>query len=353
LSSIEMTDLPLVPSTLRSLLAPRRLLPILLVCVPMVAIQGAYSRDPLAVPLAIAMCVLFVLVAPLSWRLLFPPEIHFSQQALRLIGYAGIGTGVVMLIGVLVPKLTGMGHTFLTGRQTLWVCWALCLVGGWGLARDIGQEKSLEQEKARAAALAREVERTHLMAIRSHLDPHFLFNALNAIAEWCREDGEVAERAILRLSSMLRFVLEGVRAPCWPLEKELELTENLFAMHLLRDPDLFELKVAVDPSVRSVPVPPMILLPLAENAVKHGPAAGYRGTIALAFRAKESELLVTLENPGPYRGPREGSDGLPTLRRRLELAYGGRARLVIGGVAERTVIEMVLPMSGPAQEGSA
>jgi len=348
-----MTDLAVVRSTLRSLLPPRRLLPILLVCVPMVAIQGSYSRDPLAVPLAIAMCVLFVLVAPVSWRLLFPPAIHFSHQALRLMGYAGIGTGVVLLIGVLVPKLTGMGHTFLTGRQTLWVCWALFLVGGWGLARDIGQEKSLEQETARAAALAREVERTHLLAIRSHLDPHFLFNALNAIAEWCREDGEVAERAILKLSSMLRFVLEGVRAPYWPLEKELELTENLFAMHLLRDPDLFELKVEVDPSVRSVPVPPMILLPLAENAVKHGPAAGYRGMISLAFRAKESDLLVTLENPGPYRGPREGSDGLPTLRRRLELAYGGRARLVIGGVAERTVIEMVLPMSGPAQEGSA
>ncbi len=76
---------------------------------------------------------------------------------------------------------------------------------------------------------------------------------------------------------MLRFVLEGVRAPCWPLEKELELTENLVAMHLLRDPELFELKVEVDPSVRSVPVSPMILLPLAENAVKHGPAAGIEG----------------------------------------------------------------------------
>ncbi len=63
--------------------------------------------------------------------------------------------------------------------------------------------------------------------------------------------------------------------------------------------------------------------------------------------------MVTLENPGPYGGAREGSDGLPTLRRRLELAYGGRARFVIGGVEERTVIEMVLPMSGPAQEEPA
>ena len=348
-----MNDLDVARSTLRLLLSARRLVPILLVCLPMVVIQSTFSRDRLAVPLAIAMCIVFVLIAPLSWRLLFRAEIGRRQQAIRLIAYSAIGTGVVMLLGLLVPKLTGMGQTFLTGGRTIWVCLALYLVGGWGLGRDINHEEILEREKARSAALAREVERTHLLAIRSHFDPHFLFNALNAIAEWCREDGEVAEQAILQLASMLRFVLDGVRSASWPLNRELELTQNLFAMHLLRDPELFKLQVQADPRVRAVPVPPMILLPLAENAVKHGPAAGHRGDIVLAFREHESELLVTLENPGPYHGPRPGSDGLPTLRRRLELAYGGRARLNIEGAAARTVVEMVLPMSGPAPEAVA
>ena len=88
---------------------------------------------------------------------------------------------------------------------------ALFLVGGFGLGRDIWFEDRLARAEARAVALAREAERAQLLALRAHLDPHFLFNTLNAIAEWCREDGETAERAVLRLSAMLRTVL-GRRA---------------------------------------------------------------------------------------------------------------------------------------------
>ena len=345
-----MTQVRLVRSTLRSLAMPRRLIPIVLVCLPLVAIQARYSRDSLATPLAVAMCVLFVLVAPVSWRILFPEEVSLGQGLVRLALYAATGAGVVLSIGVVVPRLLHMGYSFLTQSETLLVCLAFYLVGGWGLGRDIGHEKTLAREKARVAALAREVERTHLLAIRAYLDPHFLFNALNAIAEWCREDGRVAEQAVLQLSAMLRSVLEGVRAPAWPLAKELGLAGNLFAMHLLRDPGLFQLTVEVEPGLEDVPVPPMVLLPLAENAVKHGPAAGHRGAIRLAVRAHESNLLVTLENPGHFRGPRPGSDGLPTLERRLALAYGGQARLAIDEAAGRTTVELVLPRAGPTPE---
>jgi hypothetical protein len=342
-----------VRSTLRSLLAPQRLIPIVLVSVPMVLIQGRYSRDRFAVALAVAMCILFVLVAPVSWRILFPGQVALAQGVVRLFLYGATGTGIVLSLGVAVPRLLGMGRTFLTQPETLLVCLTFYLVGGWGLGRDIGQERVLAREQARAAQLAREVERTHLLAIRSHLDPHFLFNALNAIAEWCREDGRVAEQAVLQLSSMLRCILDGVHSAAWPLSRELELVRDLFAMHLLRDPSLFELSVEVAPGLGEVPVPPMILLPLAENAVKHGPAAGHRGAIALGVRAEGGQLVITLANPGAYRGPREGSAGLPTLARRLHLAYGGQARLSITGSGERTVAELVVPLGGPHPEREA
>ena len=61
--------------------------------------------------------------------------------------------------------------------------------------------------------MQRDAESARLLALKNHLDPHFLFNTLNAIAEWCRTDGEVAERAVLQLSSMLRVILEGVQQP--------------------------------------------------------------------------------------------------------------------------------------------
>jgi two-component system, LytTR family, sensor histidine kinase AlgZ len=331
----------------RGLVAPRRLIPIVLVCGPMLYAQGHLSRPNAALALGIALCLAFVFVAPVSWRLLLPEGVLGPGAWIRLFLYTAIGAGVVLTLGVAVPKLFGIGVTFLTARISLAICLALFLVGGWGLGRDIGFEHRLEHEHARADALAREAERAQLLALRAQLDPHFLFNTLNSIAEWCREDGLVAERAVLQLSAMLRSVLGGVTAQTWPLSHELELVETLFSLHRLRDPNLFELRQNIDAAVAEVPVPPLILLPLAENAAKHGPCAGHRGEITLAARREAEEVIVTLENPGLYAGPRPGSSGLPNLERRLELAYCGAARLQIGATGHRTRVELRVPITGP------
>jgi two-component system sensor histidine kinase AlgZ len=344
---IQIPEGSLVRATLRALIAPKRLAPLLLVAASLVFAQVRFSRDPLALPLGILMCLVFVAVAPVSYRVLFPEGLDFSHGGVRLVLYAAVGSGVVLSSGYVLPKLLRMGPTFLTQPVNLAVCGALYLVGGWGLGRDIGFEETLARERAKAARLQLEAEQAQLLALRSHLDPHFLFNTLNAIAEWCRTDGAVAETAVLRLSAMLRSVLAGVRSATWPLDRELELLRTLFDLHLLRDPDLFQLSVEVAPGVGEVPIPPLMLLPLAENAVKHGPAAGHRGRISLELAARESELIFTLENPGASKGPRPGSSGLPTVERRLALAYGGAARLSLESAEGRTRVTVTLPRSGP------
>ncbi|MBZ4415018.1 sensor histidine kinase [Myxococcus sp. RHSTA-1-4] len=344
----EPPEASIVRATLRALVEPRRLLPILLVATPLVAAQVHFSREPLALYLGILMCLLFVGVAPVSYRVLFPEGLDLSHGGIRLLLYATVGSGVVLTSGFVLPKLLGMGPTFLTQRFNLAICGALFLVGGWGLGRDIGFEESLTKERARAARLALEAEQAQLLALRSHLDPHFLFNTLNAIAEWCREDGAVAEAAVLRLSTMLRSVLAGVRSATWPLSQELELIRTLFDLHLLRDPDLFQLGMNVPSTgLGDVPVPPLALLPLAENAVKHGPAAGHRGRLTLDVAVRDDAVEVAIENPGASKGPREGSAGLPTVERRLALAYGGRARLALASTEGRTRVTVTLPRSGP------
>lgn len=327
----------IVRATWLALLHPRRLLPILVVCAPLVVAQARWSRDRFAVPLAILMCLAFVTVAPVAYRVLFPDGLDFSHGAVRVVLYVLTGFGVVLSVGAGVPKVLGMGYTFLTERTSLSVSVGMFLVGGWGLGRDVGFEQRLARLKA-------EAERAQLLALRAHLEPHFLFNTLNAIAEWCRVDGEVAERAVLELSTMLRSMLDGVTAPLWPLAKELTLVRALFDLHLLRDRGLFELDVKVPEPLPAVQVPPMSLLTLAENAVKHGPGAGHRGRIALEVTHEGKALTVRLENPGPFTGRREGGSGLPTLERQLLVAWGARARLWVGAAAEgRTRATLVLP----------
>src|SRR5688572_24216982 len=290
----------IVSETVKALLLPRRLIPIVLVCLPLVAAQGSLSEDPLAIPLGVATCIAFVGIAPVAWRALFPEEREVSLGALRLLAYAAIGVVVVALLGIVIPRGLGMGSTFLSSSAAIGVTAALFLVGGWGLGRDVGLEASLMRERARAAAFAREAQHAQLLALRAHLDPHFLFNTLNAIAEWCREDAETAERAILSLASMLREILSGVRDSAWPLEREVGLIRVLFELHQLRDPQRFSWKTAIDPQAESLEIPPLLLLPLAENAMKHGPGKGHRGEVSLAIEKSGDRVRVILENPGEY-----------------------------------------------------
>jgi two-component sensor histidine kinase len=342
----------IIRATLRALLQPRRLVAILLVSTTLVIAQGNFSADPLAVPLGIVMCFLFVVVAPVSWRVLFPERLDLRHGGIRLILYATIGAGVVLSVGVVVPRVFGIGSTLLTAPSSVVVCLALFLVGGWGLARDIWLETSLARSEARAAALAREAERAQLLALRSHLDPHFLFNTLNAIAEWCRDDGEVAERAVLQLSSMLRAVLEGVHAPTWTLREELALVDTLFALHGLRDPQRVRLVRRFAEPLPDVAVPPMLLLALAENAVKHGAGAGHAGDVVLEVEAPRAagHLFVRLDNAGAFLGRRDGGLGLEMVERRLALAFDGRASFRIYAAGERTVAEVGFPVGAPRAE---
>jgi two-component system sensor histidine kinase AlgZ len=154
--------------------------------------------------------------------------------------------------------------------------------------------------------------------------------------------------------AMLRTVLAGVQSPTWPLAEELALLDTLFALHRLRDPDKLRLVRHLPDPLPDVHVPPMLLLPLAENSVKHGPAAGHRGDIVLDVQtsAADGHLVISLANPGRYTGRRVGGTGLEIVERRLALAYDGQAMFTIAAVDDRTIVELTLPLSGPAHGGT-
>jgi LytS/YehU family sensor histidine kinase len=179
--------------------------------------------------------------------------------------------------------------------------------------------------------------------LRAQLDPHFLFNTLNAIAEWCREDPRVAERAMLGLADMLRGVFEALRAPRWSLAREVELLQQLGALYTTRGPGRYVFRFDVTDDVRAIELPPLVLLPLFENAIKHGPAAGHGGPVVLVARRAGDALVVEIENPGAYAGRREGGQGIALVERRLALGFERRARVEIGARGAGTAVTVHLP----------
>ncbi|MFO0615681.1 MAG: histidine kinase [Polyangiaceae bacterium] len=256
--------------------------------------------------------------------LLVPPPRGVRRRARRSIRaavalalYVTEAAAVVLALGLGLPRALGLGVTFLTDEGSLVVAGVLFAIGGWGLGRDIDVELRLEDAR--------------LKAVRAHLDPHFLYNTLNAIAEWCAEDPKVAEEATLRLAAMMRDVLEALELETWPLSRELSLTRDLLELHRVRDAGAFTASVDVDDAEGDAHVVPLALLTLVENALKHGPRKGHRGAIEIRVVKGARGVRVVVESPGPFAPvPGARTAGLPTLERRLALAHGARARLVVG-----------------------
>ena len=318
--------------TWRALLAPKRALPMLGVSGPLLFAQWTLATDRRAVIFGLGLHLSFVAVGPLAWRTLFRRSHGWLEDAARTSAMGFLALVVCGTWVYLLPERLGISASVLSTPSIFGIALGLFVIGSWGLARDIVAEMRLARAHERAAQLAKETELAQLLALRNHLDPHFLFNTLNAIAEWCRQDAEVAEQAILQLASLLRDVLSAIKVPAWPLAQELALLRQLLALHALRGSAGFEWRVDEDYADCTQLVPPMLLLPLAENALKHGPSSGHAGVVSVCVEQVGNTLHVTIENPGPYAGPRAGSDGLPLFERRLVAAYEGAARFSIAAV---------------------
>jgi hypothetical protein len=335
-----MTLSKLYRQTLTGLLAPRRVAPIALLAVPLLVAERSYSPDPRGIYVAFGLVVGLLLLGPFTWRA-FITRGSDRWPPFRLAGVALVVL-LPMMIGSVIPQLLGIPSTYLTAGVHLAVTSGLFWVGSWGLARDLELSDSLRTAVRRNEGLKREAESAQLMALRAHLDPHFLFNTLNAIAEWCREDGAVAERAILDLSAVLREVMGGVRLAAWPLSRELAIVRQVLDLHGVRDPERFIYEWDVPQGIESVSIPPLLLLPLVENAVKHGVAKGHTGPVVVRVQI-DDVVRVSLSNPGPFVGPRSGGEGLDLVTRRLALAVpGGVFSITADG--DRTVASVILPV---------
>lgn len=173
----------------------------------------------------------------------------------------------------------------------------------------------VEQAKARAEA------RAGLLALRAQLQPHTLFNALNTIAALIPEQPAQAEAATEALSRLLRRVIAALERESWSLAEEFSVLEDLLALERLRFGDRLRTTLTLGEGAGAVQVPPLLLLPLVENALRHGfrPKVG-PCTLTLDARGRE----VRIEDDGVGRDPHAPDGvGLRTVRERLE-AEGGR-----------------------------
>ena len=189
----------------------------------------------------------------------------------------------------------------------------------------------------RSAALSADLVRAQLDALRAQIQPHFLFNALNAVTMLARRDNAAAAaQATERLAELLRHVLKARLEDTVPLEEELAFIEKYLELERLRFGNRLEFSVEMDALARDALVPTLILQPLVENAVRHGIARRQGGHISIRGRTETGgrDLLVTVANRS--HGPSTADDddaatgsssgvGLLSVRERLLVMYGATA----------------------------
>jgi len=171
---------------------------------------------------------------------------------------------------------------------------------------------------------------TRLQLLGMQLQPHFLFNTLNTIAEMVHEDPDKADAMIGGLSDLLRRTLEMGPSQEITLDEELALVERYLDIQRARFGDRLRVRVDADPHARATRVPALLLQPLVENAIRHGLALRRdAGRIDIEASAVDGAVRIAVVDDGPAAGGGPERTGLGNTRARLIAMYGGAATLAL------------------------
>lgn len=213
------------------------------------------------------------------------------------------------------------------------------------LLEALESSREAEREALQSRLQARESE---LKALKSQLDPHFLFNSLNAISSLTGTDPAAARKMSILLADFLRRSLRLGSLETVPLREELALAAGYLAVERVRFGERLEVEEDVDAGSRECRVPPLLLQPLVENAVRHGIAQLLEGgTLRIEGRREGERLSLAVENPcDPDHPARESGEGvgIANVAARLELRYRRAARLEVKTPPGRFRVEITLPV---------
>lgn len=205
------------------------------------------------------------------------------------------------------------------------------------------RSRQAEKQALQSKVLAKEAE---LRSLRSQLDPHFLFNALNSVASLIGSDVAAARRMCYLMAGFFRQSVALGREESISLAEEMRLVETFLAIEEVRFGDRLRKHFVVAEDTLKLTVPPLVLQPLVENAVHHGIAHLLEGgDVTVTARQLNGLLELTVENPcDPDRPGSKGTGtGLHNVRARLETVYGHEARVESTATPNRFRVSLLLP----------
>jgi two-component system sensor histidine kinase AlgZ len=323
---------------------------------------GRLEAAALAAALAFPLAFVYAFVCLSAWYVCQRAPLRSSRMPFVLANSAGaaiVSSGLWVLVARVVSAaidgaVPGSGAGALIERETplLFTAGALVYLLAAAVAyamTAVGEARVAERRALELQVLAREAE---LKALRAQVDPHFLFNSLNSIGGLIGSDPAGARRMSVLLGEFLRTSMRLGAQDRVTLAEEIALARRFLDIEHVRFGDRLRVESSADEALAACRVPPLLLQPLVENAVRHGIGGLVEGgTIRLEARREGNDVRIVVENPrDPDVRPRPGTGvGLEIVRKRLLTHYGAEAGLRVTEGAGSFRVELTLPC--PAASG--
>jgi len=292
-----------------------------------------------------------------------PAFLRVAALGLVLIAVHGAMTSqLTVWLQPFLPRVTYGFRAAFTGQlPSLFaidlLVYVLLLLGGAALAAN-DRTRRLELRESRLEA---ELARAQLHALRLEIEPHFLFNTLNAIAALIRlKDNRRALDMLVDLGEFMRTNLDHPQQPLVPLASEIDWVQRYVKLQQTRFGDRLDVRYEIDRDCLDATVPTLLLQPIVENALRHGAARQAqrcRVTVAAAFERQGLRITVTDDGvglPQDFDITTGAGTGLRNIRSRLEHLYGAAATLdVRRGEPAGTTVEIRLPITSAMPAGRA
>jgi len=326
--------------------------------------QAWFAAQVRGEPLAWVRASVIWLVWAGVWAALTPAALRLAArfplqrpQILRALVVHGLASGICALVNLALFALAApmigaaqveptwfgtfnrlLGTTFLLNLPVYWL-----IVAAAHVERLVRTAREKDRRQLRMEA---QLADARLQTLRTQLQPHFLFNALNTISVLMHENANSADRILLQLSALLRRSLDSSEAHEVPLGEEIGFLESYLEIERARFEGRLSYRIAVPDEVREARVPNLILQPLVENALRHGLAtrAG-PGHIEIRADRQNDALLLRVSDDGRGLPPSTTERiGLANTRARLRLLYADRQRFEVRNSDDGGVIaEIELP----------
>jgi len=258
-------------------------------------------------------------------------QAHFSGALLLCVAWTSLGVTLALLFNR-KPAYESLARYYLS-YILLNLPWSIFLYFAvLGSIYAFTYYREAREREAQQAQLTAQLAEARLGALRMQMNPHFLFNSLNAITVLVRDENtRDASRMLELLSGVLRQVLQSGKRAEVTLDQELHFTERYLAIEQVRFSDRLQVRWSIESEVRDVLVPEFILQPLVENAIRHGISkSGEVGLIEIKAQESDRKILLSVRDNGPgYRPVSDAGVGLSNTRARLATLFQEAGQLQV------------------------